>query len=176
MSGKICKAVFWIFKKLLILCLAVVILVVSPFVISPLYHNLRLTMFSSQLFYYPLPPHTVRLEKQTVCGRLWGTGDGMEFMTMMLITSELSLHELAEYYQDIPFRPVQKYDILEGRLDDHGVSRDVVAATAGPFKPQYSERYSFDFKYIKRISDYTGLYYVVIHDGPYHSWFDLRGM
>ena len=46
----------------------------------------------------PLPENTVFVESLSKAGKLVGNGNGMQYYGAMLISSELSLKELKEYY------------------------------------------------------------------------------
>ena len=49
---------------------------------------------------YQLPTDTVLVESISVTGKLTGSGNGMQYMGAILITSDLSKQEILEYYQN----------------------------------------------------------------------------
>jgi len=160
------KVLYWGICSIII----VFSLLISIPVINMNINNMALYRFSKQLFTYPLPVHTSILEKQTICGRLYGTGDGMEFMAVMVVKSDRSLAELTDYYNAMPIPPA-KYS------EDGVICTEITIEPVSdqPFIPGYCREAFFDFDSLKGVSDYTGLYYIAIHDGSYWGWFDPRG-
>ena len=47
----------------------------------------------------PLPPETKLLDSQTIAGRQYGNGNGMQYFGMLLVTSDLSADELLAHYR-----------------------------------------------------------------------------
>ena len=154
------------------LCSVIIVfsLLISIPVINMNINNMALYRFSKQLFTYPLPVHTSIMEKQTICGLLSYSGDGMEFMTVMLVKSDRSLAELTDYYNAMHISPAKIFQ-------DEGVCIDITVepVSGQPFTPGYCREAFFDFDSLKGITDYAGLYYIAIHDGSYWGWFDPRG-
>ncbi|MBE6889330.1 MAG: hypothetical protein E7485_04900 [Ruminococcaceae bacterium] len=65
----------------------------------------------------PLPENTVFVESLSKAGKLVGNGNGMQYYGAMLISSELSLKELKEYYGEYD---CEVYRIDYPRIDiDH---------------------------------------------------------
>lgn len=50
----------------------IVILVISPYFISPIIHDLKLNSFANNLYKYPLPENTTIIEKTKTLGSLAG--------------------------------------------------------------------------------------------------------
>lgn len=73
--------------------------------INPVMNNIRLHNFSKQVTDYPIPDDTDFIKTQTLCGKLSGCGNGMDFFSCSLIRSELEINELNEYYGEITFQP-----------------------------------------------------------------------
>lgn len=66
----------------------------------------------------PLPEKTLFVESLSKAGKLVGNGNGMQYYGAMLISSELSLDELREYYGEYD---CEVYRIDYPRIDiDHG--------------------------------------------------------
>ena len=66
----------------------------------------------------PLPEKTAFVESLSKAGKLVGNGNGMQYYGAMLISSELSLNELQEYYRGYD---CEVYRIDYPRIDvDHG--------------------------------------------------------
>ena len=57
-------------------------------------NNLDLFWYSHNLYKYPLPPQTTLIEKGSKCGLLWGNGDDMDFMSYILVKSDLTLEQI----------------------------------------------------------------------------------
>lgn len=71
-----------------------------------------------ELVSLPLPEKTVFVESLSKAGKLVGNSNGMQYYGAMLISSELSLHELQEYYGEYDCKV---YRIDYPRIDiDHG--------------------------------------------------------
>lgn len=92
-------------KKWCIAFVCVAVLMVSPFLVAPVINNVRLISFAKQLYQTPTPPKTEVIETQSLCGRLGGTGNGMDYLAALLIRSDLSAAALAEYYEAQGYKP-----------------------------------------------------------------------
>ena len=78
----------------LIFAAAVIMLIASvPFVNN---HVARRT--ANELAEIPLPEHTEYIEKISRAAKLVGNGNGMQYLGVVLLKSELTLEELEEYY------------------------------------------------------------------------------
>ena len=81
-----------------------VLLVVTLFVVSPILNNITLSNFSKQIYNYPLPKNTVLIEKEAVCGKLNGNGNGMDFFACILIKSDMSIDQIKDYYKERKYK------------------------------------------------------------------------
>ncbi len=148
--------------------LMIIVLIVASFFISPLINNLTLNSFAKQLYKQPLPPRTQLLEKEAVCGKLNGNGNGMDFFASVLIRSDLSLDELEAYYQNTSVKSAKK-------TENRAVSPQVLLPEGEKLNTEYVEHADIYFEHLKTINNYSGYYVIMIYDGGYEAWFDLRG-
>lgn len=86
-------------KKILLTTAAVLFLLpiaVNIFVMAV--NDAYAVMAEKKLKQLPLPEDTVFIESFSKAGKLSGNGNGMQYLGVMLITSELPLEQLKEYY------------------------------------------------------------------------------
>ena len=84
-----------------ILAIAVFLLTIVIFVLIisvPLVNNRAAEEIVEDLLNVPLPENTHVLESLSVTGKLTGNGNGMQYLGVILIESELSMIALDEYY------------------------------------------------------------------------------
>ncbi|BBF43582.1 hypothetical protein lbkm_2270 [Lachnospiraceae bacterium KM106-2] len=78
-----------------------VMLVVAPilFVVSvPIVNDYTASRVVKELEKIPIPKKTEYLESISKAGKLAGNGNGMQYLGVLLIKSELSVEELSTYY------------------------------------------------------------------------------
>lgn len=159
-------------KKIIITIICIpmvlVLLFISLFFINPIINDFRLNNFAKQLKEYPLPDKTYIVEAQSVCGKLNGNGNGMDYFACILIKSELDIDKIKEHYSNAVLRPAR-------RGKDHKVKVMVDYVTSPKVESDLIEHRKIYFEKIKKINDYSGYYYVMAYDGGYFSGFDLRG-
>ncbi len=141
---------------LLVLVSIPVLLFLSWLVLIPAANNLRLSHQERQLVKLPLPEDSRFIEKQSVCGKLQGNGNGMNYLVTMVIESGLSLEELQEYYYG--------YEVMK---------------QDGPeLVSEYLEHDSIYYDKLKNIRDYSACYVIYRFTsadlGSLWEW-DLRG-
>ena len=68
--------------------IAFVIFIVIILNAGAFYNDFVLNSFSKQIYNCNLPEGTVIVEKQNMCGKLNGNGDGMDFLACILIKSD----------------------------------------------------------------------------------------
>ena len=66
-------------------------------------NDIELWGYEVHLQHHKLPEATERIEMQSILGRLNGNGNGLQFLSTMLIRSELSLEELEAFYADTDY-------------------------------------------------------------------------
>ena len=145
----------------------ILLIIILPFIVSPLYNNWCLDRFASQLLSLPLPEETNLLEDLKQCGKLSGNGNGMDFLTILIIQSDNNLKELESYYSG--------FSMDEARSDSTEFSDPL-------FLQIYSLQSSkLDLNFLnspiltKDYSDFKNVYAVVLFDGGYNADFDIRG-
>jgi hypothetical protein len=153
-----------VFLPIIVILLLIIIL---PFIIAPLYNNWCLDKFAAQLFSQPLPEKTDLLDDIKQCGKLSGNGNGMDFLTVLIIRSDINLKELESFYNRI--------SVSEAKPDSNPFSDP-------PFLKVYSLQSSkLDLNFInspiliKDYSDFKNVYAVVLFDGGYNADYDIRG-
>lgn len=174
------KLALKILRKLLKIVLIITIIVIGiPIVVITLnmtINSIALSVFAGQLD-KTLPPSSALLEKQTLCGRMQGTGDGMEFLAVALIESPMSLEELKEYYKSVHF----EYAKPQSRTKEE---RDFGYKVHNTISNAFNNNYTSDYCAKEReiyllfnlnIEDKRNLYYIEIYDEAYWAWFDIRG-
>ncbi len=87
-------------KTVLIIILAVMIFVVVFYVSVPVVNDLHAKRVADKLSYLPLPEDTRIAEKTSAAGKLWGNGNGIQYMGAILIESGLTPEELEEFYYE----------------------------------------------------------------------------
>lgn len=87
-------------KAALIIISAVVILCAAFCVSIPVVNDLYAKRVADELSALPLPENTRIAEKTSAAGKLWGNGNGMQYMGALLIESGLTLEELEAFYSE----------------------------------------------------------------------------
>jgi len=161
----------YMIKKLIFTIISIPILIfliiIGTFIVSPMINNYRLNNFEEQLSKYPLPKETSILDSQSICGKLNGNGNGMDFFSVIVIKSELELDEVKDYY-NISMKPAK-------RKGSHNVTLAVDYVTGSTLESDLIENRDMSFSTLNKVSDLTGYYFVMIYDGGYPPDFDLRG-
>ncbi len=136
--------------------LLLTVLMLTYFAFIPLGNNYILHKQEKTLTAIALPSKTQLLEKQSVCGKLNGNGNGINYLATILIKSDLSLNELKEYYSNY----------------------DVVAQSTPQLKSEYLEHDTIEYRKLRKINDFTGYYVVCSYQSAEFGsiWeMDLRG-
>lgn len=110
-------------NKVVLIIVSVVVLLRLAFCVSiPVVNDLHAKKVADELSVLPLPENTRIAEKLSVADKLWGNGNGMQYMGALLIESALSLEELEAFYSEIgpEYCYVRKQDGKEITVTDHG--------------------------------------------------------
>lgn len=87
-------------KAVLVIASAAVLIAVCFCASIPFVNDLYAKRVADELSALPLPENTRIAEKMSVAAKLWGNGNGMQYMGAMLIESELPLDKLEEFYSE----------------------------------------------------------------------------
>lgn len=145
-------------KKTLIRVLKIVFCIIFaalilPWFLNPAINNIKLYRLSRELSNHSISLKTQIIEKQSICGKLNGNGNGMDFLVTILVKSDLSLEELQKYYS---FATVIKQE---------GMSLNT----------EYLEHGEIEYSKLKDITSFEDYFVVLIFDGGYPALFDIRG-
>lgn len=141
-------------------------MVIMPF-IPYVMNEICLSMFSRQIS-HTLPDQTQIIELESVCGKLNGSGNSMDFCVAALVSSSLSLQELTDYYSDI------RYNSAKSSKYEHQPDIEIQLAERD-FQSDFLIHRQIDFSKIDELTTLEGYYIILIYDGGYTSGFDLRG-
>lgn len=153
-------------KLITYMVVSLFIFVMSLFIFNPLLNEYRLFAFSQQL--ETLPQNITLVESKTICGKLNGNGNGMDFLACILVKSDLSLEEIQQYYNGIAFKTV-KNDA------NHKVIKQVLHVKGNKLETEYLQHGSISFNTLNASQGYSKSYIVLIYDGGYSADFDIRG-
>ncbi len=109
-------------KAAVIIIASVVILIVIFCASIPIVNDLHAKRVADDLSALPLPENTRIIEKTSAAGKLWGNGNGMQYMGALLIESGLALEELEKFYSQsgIEYCSVSPQSGKEITITDHG--------------------------------------------------------
>lgn len=130
------------------------------------YNDMVLNSFSKQLYNCNMPGGTVIVEKQKICGKLNGNGDGMDFLAVILVKSDKTIDELKDHFESLSFKGAKP--------SSKTAKIQVLEVTDNKLQSEYLEHKEIKFTEIIGKSD--KYYAVVIYDGGYWTYFDLRGV
>lgn len=85
-------------KLLKTLAILLIILLIGIPISIPIMNDYCAHKVAKQLKNTPLPENTELLESVSMAGKLAGNGNGMDYLGIILIKSNLSIDELEEYY------------------------------------------------------------------------------
>lgn len=74
---------------------------VAPFGANELVNNVRLHLFASPLFDYPLPPNTEVISRSQVVGLLGGNGNHCDFEATQYMRTTLAQEQIEKYYSEV---------------------------------------------------------------------------
>lgn len=111
-----------IIKAFLVIITSVVLLCVIFCASIPIVNDLHAKKVADGLSDLPLPKNTRIAEKTSAAGKLWGNGNGMQYMGALLIESSLPLEKLESFYSEsgIEYCSVSRQSGQEITVTDHG--------------------------------------------------------
>jgi len=140
-------------RPFIIVICSIVAVLILPWFICPVINNIKLACFTRQLTGYELPSKTQMIESRSICGKLNGNGNGMDFFATILIKSDLSLNELQKYYS----------------------FANVVLQKDVNLKSEYLEHGEIRYTKLQHVTADNKYFVVLIYNGGYPALFDLRG-
>lgn len=146
----------------------IILFVTTPFIIASISNNISLYEFANQLDSLNYIDGVTFLEKQTICGKLNGSGNGMGFLACSLVKSELPLDDLYIAYAKIEFKTVKE-------SSNNNVYFEVVEVDQSFLQTKYLEHNKIEFNSLKNKDNITNFYALIIYDDGYPAGFDIRG-
>jgi len=164
MAHKISKP--YIIKIMSILFCIPFILILVVVNLSTIRNNIARNSFAEQLHNYKLPENTTLEEKYQLCGNLVGSRNDLDFLAAILIKTELSEASIKSYYFKANFRGARK--ISNGPIIEIYRPKGVV------LNSHYLEHESIYFSTLENVESMEEYMVIVISDGGYKTWFDMR--
>lgn len=147
-------------KKVIILVVIIIILLVT---IPTLYNNFILHNFAKQLYNYKLPQNTEIIYKCTRCGKLNGNGDAMDYLACIVVKTDLEYENLIKHYDLKNFKPAKN--------NNNNIIVEVEKLTSKRVQSKLLEHQSI----YTDIEDFTNCYSIILYDGGYSNFLDIRG-
>ena len=109
-------------NKVGLIIVSAVVLLGHAFCVSiPVVNDLHAKKVADELSALPLPENTRIAEKKSIAAKLWGNGNGMQYMGALLIESTLPLEELEKFYSErVEYCSVDRQVGQEITVVDHG--------------------------------------------------------
>lgn len=108
-------------KVILIIASAAALLTVCFFVSIPIVNDLYAKRVADELSSLPLPENTRIAEKTSAAAKLWGNGNGMQYMGALLIESGLPLDKLEKFYSESAMQcRISRQDDKTITVTEHG--------------------------------------------------------
>lgn len=162
-------SIFKFIKKVLsffgYVILAFIIVFILSLIFIPFMNDNIASKVAGKLVEIPLPDDTEFIEKQSIAGKLTGNGNGMQYLGIILIKSELSIKELKKYYSD--YYKENKSDFIEfGVKQQRNKKIKIVEHGDYSFDSEVEENnYYIVYAWGKEVEDFRSILYD----------FDLRG-
>ena len=94
-------------RKMKLICGISGVVIILLLIVGLLFINdIELWSYEARLKHHKLPEATERIELQSTLGRLSGNGNGLQFLSTMLIRSDLSFEELEAFYGDTDYQVI----------------------------------------------------------------------
>jgi hypothetical protein len=166
-------------KIISIVCVAVAIGIFSLHGFIPNTNDIYVNRFAKQLFQLSEPESGLIIEHHKLIGKLNGNGNGMDFAAIILLQTNLNTtkDDLIKYYSSFDFAPAKKDSDFGERIagNDHRHSVDlIVEEVESAGLKRYFSNISLTFESTMNHEKYR-YYAVIIYDGGYVAFLDLRG-
>lgn len=122
-------------KKIAKVAYIIFILVILFIISCPIVNNITARFVISDVKSVPLPPNTQVAEQFSRAGKIVGDGNGMQYLGVVLMESDLSLEELDQYYSSyreaeweyiVEVQDTQNVDTLENvHCDPYTLKTDI---------------------------------------------------
>ena len=151
-------------RKIIIATICVVlILMISPWIISPMYNNYLSWRLENGVKNLDSIDEYVIVEQHSFIGKLNGCGNGINFMTSVLLkTSE----------------PIDEADLeldLQSLKSVSSIEYELLRPTNAKIETKYLEREDLIFESLLDVDDYSEYVVFNVFDGGYWGGLDIRG-
>lgn len=154
-------------RKTIVVFLGLVFLI-SLIVSIPIYHNIKLNEFASQLENIKYPGNVEVIESKKTCGKLVGNGNSMDYFACVLVRCQ----DKQEVLENLLFQS----DIVQvGNKDKACEYREVVPVNGCVLESKYLQHGTIEFETLANKIEHQEYYALIIFDGGYDAFWDLRG-
>ena len=133
---------------------AIIVLLVVFLISIPFINNHLASSIATEIEQIPLPEKTTYIESVSRADKMVGNGNGIQYLGVVLIKSELSIEELNEFYAEYKDLKIEEQSSQQIEFIDHG-------------------KLLFDHEFDENVN-----YYILYSWGngiePF-SWLDIRG-
>lgn len=134
--------------------------------ITTIRNNRACDSFAEQLYNYTLPENTTIEERYQLCGQLVGSSKDMDFLAAILVKTELSEAAIKSYYFKASFKGAKKMT--------HRPVIEIFKPKQAMLDSHYLVHEAIYFSTLENATSMEDYIVIVISDGGYSSWFDLR--
>lgn len=145
----------------IILCIIIILLIISIPIIITCGNDRFAENVVSELKSTPLPSNTEIVANKSIAGKLSGNGNGMQYLGVIVVKSELNNEQLNTYYNN--YRE-NSWDFCISSIEGSDVD--------------ITDRQPIHFKELENLSDYSHYYAIYSWGESPNSFFwdlDLRG-
>lgn len=155
-------------KRISILILFIFTIILFSPIIASISNNILLYNFSNQLNNLKVTSVVTFVENHSICGKLNGNGNGMDYLACVLIKTDLSADELINQFSNQNFEAARSWS-------NNVVEFDVLPVKKDTLESKHLEHGQINFNSLKDETDYKNYYALVIYDGGYLAGLDIRG-
>lgn len=139
------------------------ILIIGPWIVSPIYNNYLSWRLEQGVRNLDSIDEYVVVEQHSFIGKLNGNGNGMSFMTSILLKTDTSIEEV-ELTLDL--------SILKSI---YSIDHELLRPTDAKIETVYLEREDLIFDSLKGTDDYSEYIILNVFDSGYWGGLDVRG-
>jgi hypothetical protein len=156
-----------VFKGILVLIILAVVVGGVAFFAVPMNNKLVLNKFSRQLKEAELPESTELIASEQQYGRLIGDKNGLDFLAVIIIKSELSITQLKEFYNEKVYFNAKdthnEIDLYIYNMESSSINNLI----------ELNTEVSFDE--LSGITDLSDYYAIILIDAGYPAGLDHNG-